>query len=561
MATSEFHSAPVSVGTTLTSADTAADIEVSAMTPSVAPTEGPAITSSHAAAVPNSADTEPATTMTGLKPAPLAQRHSDKSVMEKLTQIAQSGHKFAEKAPPSVQQAILESSLHIVHQRDMFEKTYFLFLQGLLQGPHDPSTAAIAVRLGTFFVFNTYFHAHESLLQSASLVSDSIGGLLSYFPSACETFAVLLCEHVLWLAQCLLECPHENVRNHAHLLVLRTLSCLNTHGVEGEPRAAELQILKVRLAGELVGLIDKGAPEHFKNCGQLFSTIRDFIQSSMANVQCVLDCDIVARLQRFLFGESSTGVQSTERRWSTAQAKLFGSVHSAISVLVRSFDSRWTHHHEPLPNAFQLHPGTEHALPADVLAAFVDNDRYLAEAVSCALDNADVSLLLQYVSWGNMARSQTVIRLLVRELGQVGDTAVLSRCITAVARISDSLQTPRLVYFMRGNADGSFHGFMSLLNVHLTQPYRVYKYVRLVADLLDLPAVCDCVRTERRRWLEVVKWLDSQSYTYAGFNNSGESVLQRTTSVQSTLDSVNELCRAASDPSGHSMDTLETAVD
>ena len=152
------------------------------------------------------------------------------AIISKMTKIAATADTFFSQQhhqlmPVLIHSAVQESSLYVIHQQARFDHTYFRFLCNLMYDETDHVIAAAIVRLVGSFIFNTYFHAHESLRIY------SLEGLRNTIKNSCLaaiSFGELLCENPSWLTQCLLECPIELVRIAVYELIVETFSALHS---------------------------------------------------------------------------------------------------------------------------------------------------------------------------------------------------------------------------------------------------------------------------------------------------------------------------------------------
>nr|XP_033771654.1 ubiquitin carboxyl-terminal hydrolase 24 isoform X3 [Geotrypetes seraphini] len=471
-----------------------------------------------------------------------------------LTKLVRKGEKkglFVEKMPLRISQMVRDENLKFMKNRDVYNSDYFSFVLSLasvnatkVKHPFYSCMSKVSLQLAIQFLFQTYLRTKKKLRVDTEEWIATIEALLSKSYEACQwLLEYLVCSEGRELVKIfLLECCVREVRMAVAIVLEKTLDSALFY----QDKLKSLH----QFVDMLLGLLDKDVPENCKNCAQYFCLFYNFVQKGVRASDLLLRHSALKHIINFLLGPNRQNNQN--RRWSSAQAREFGFLHSTVALLILYSDI--SSQRTVAPSGFKLcqsnsisSSGPLLPLHEELEALMFRPERkpYLLEVMFAMRElTGSLSVLIEmivYCCFCNERFSITVLHSIKNQLETAPPHELknMFQLLHDILVIEDPLQIQRLRY-----AFESDNGLLALMHhSNHVDSSRCYQCVKFLVTLAQkCSAAKDYFKESSHHWSWAVQWLQkkmSEHYWAPQSNVSNETstakTFQRTISAQDTL--------------------------
>ncbi|KFM65449.1 Ubiquitin carboxyl-terminal hydrolase 24, partial [Stegodyphus mimosarum] len=269
--------------------------------------------------------------------------------LSQLTQLVDKGERhglFLDKMPARIQQVVRDENLRFMHNRDIYNESYFYFIRQLLFANinlmQSSSFSIYAVDsllpLSMNFLFNTYLRYKKRSSDTIDELFDFIEKIVNNCQEASFWFMDFFSTDIglSYLKPFLLECPSREVRQVVARMLERGISNFLLNG--GDVTSCNLN----RIIIHLLEMLNHDVPDNCKSCSQYFWLLSTYAQLGHKACNHLIQNNAFQKLLIFLLGPSAANMQEIletfPRRWTPTQIQEFGSLHITMASLVLSCD-------------------------------------------------------------------------------------------------------------------------------------------------------------------------------------------------------------------------------
>ncbi|GFQ83735.1 ubiquitin carboxyl-terminal hydrolase 24 [Trichonephila clavata] len=497
--------------------------------------------------------------------------HRQRDSLSQLTQLVDRGERhglFLERMPARIQQVVQDENLRFMHNCDIYNDSYFLFIRQLLFANvnivHSPKFSNYAVNsllpLSVSFLLNTYLRYKKRSSDTMNELVDFIAKVVNHCQEASNWFIDFLSTDtgLSYLKTYLLDCPCREVRQVFSRLVQKGISYFLLN--DGEVTSPSLHKIIVHL----LDMLNHDVPDNCKSCSQYFWLLSSYAQMGHKTCNHLIQNTAFQKLLIFLLGPASADMQSPDsfpRRWTPMQAQEFGALHITMASLVLSCDltPHRTCELEDYPERSSIFSASETFLPMpqDISDALYGPGapRYLQEIVSaCREVSGSISVftdMLVQCCFCNENFSTSIIRQIMLQYSSVPSNELknLSYLLLEILAMEDLLQFKRVLIVIDGissELQPSFDGMLAIIRANeTTDSRRSYQGVKFLVSLsIKCPSIKDYLLQTPNKWQWAVNWLKKMMSEHSYWTPSNVSVsnedsntktFQRTVSAQDTL--------------------------
>ncbi|GFW12475.1 ubiquitin carboxyl-terminal hydrolase 24 [Trichonephila clavipes] len=496
--------------------------------------------------------------------------HRQRDSLSQLTQLVDRGERhglFLEKMPARIQQVVQDENLRFMHNCDIYNDSYFLFIRQLLftnvNIVHSPKFSNYAVNsllpLSVSFLLNTYLRYKKRSSDTMNELVDFIAKIVNHCQEASNWFIDFLSTDtgLSYLKTYLLDFPCREVRQVFSRLVQKGISYFLLN--DGEVTSPSLHEIIVHM----LEMLNHDVPDNCKSCSQYFWLLSSYAQMGHKTCNHLIQNNAFQKLLIFLLGSASGDMQipdSFPRRWTPMQAQEFGALHITMASLVLSCDltPHRTCELEDYPERSSIFSASETFLPMpqDISDALYGPGapRYLQEIVSaCREVSGSISVftdMLVQCCFCNENFSTSIIRQIMLQYSSVPSNELknLSYLLLEILAMEDLLQFKRVLIVIDGissELQPSFDGMLAIIRANeTTDSRRSYQGVKFLVSLsVKCPSIKDYLLQTPNKWQWAVNWLkkmmSEHNYWTSNVSVSNEDsntkTFQRTVSAQDTL--------------------------
>ncbi|ELT87807.1 hypothetical protein CAPTEDRAFT_215538 [Capitella teleta] len=320
------------------------------------------------------------------------------------------------------------------------------------------------------------------------------------------------------------------------------------------------------IISNLLDLLPKDVPDNCKQCAEYFSVLSAYSQMGTKACTHLFFHKAFKRLMQFLLGPIPSSPSDQDvgvRRWSSMQARDFGSLHATLAVLILHCDL--TPFRTEDPGDISLRTPTT-VTPQKILKMGPDMQHYVfgTEAphyireVILALKEVPSNMpsvedMILYASFCNCPFSLNVIINIMTQCSSApsNELKTLFQVLLEMLLLEDSLQLKRLQWVIDGHseddAETQYEGMLAIIKAnHLNDSRRSYQCIKfLVALATKCGLAKDYLMQSSTKWQWAVNWLKKKMTEYYWPSTSTNTVtsnedsnshsFQRTISAQDTL--------------------------
>ncbi|XP_015922706.1 ubiquitin carboxyl-terminal hydrolase 24 [Parasteatoda tepidariorum] len=491
--------------------------------------------------------------------------------LSQLTQLVDRGERhglFLEKMPARIQQVVQDENLRFMHNCDIYNDSYFLFIRKLLfanvdlvSAPNFPYYAVNSLMpLSLNFLLNTYLRYKKRTSDTMNDMVDFIEKVMTHCQESSFWFIEFFSSDagLSYLKPFLLDCPCREVRQVFARILEKGITNFLRH--DGEVTSPNLHSIIIHL----LDMLSHDVPDNCKSCSQYFWLLSTYAQLGHKTCSHLIQNNAFQRLLTFLLGPASANMQSLEtfpRRWTPLQTQEFGSLHITMAFLTLSCDltPHRTTELEDFSERTSIWSASETflSMPKEIADALYGpgSPRYLQEVVSaCREVSGSISVftdMLVQCSFCNEIFSISVIRQIMLQYSSVPSNELknLSFLLLEILAIEDSLQLNRVQLVIDGMCTESlpfFDGMLAIIRANETSDSRrSYQGVKFLVSLsLKCSVAKDYLLQTPDKWQWAVNWLKKMMSEHSYWTPSNVSVsnedsntktFQRTVSAQDTL--------------------------
>lgn len=528
----------------------------------------------------------------GLKGSPSSQgdHHHHRDSLSQLTQLVDKGERhglFLDKMPARIQQVVKEENLSFMHNRDIYNDSYFSFIQRLARAnmKHmectDYSKYAVnsILPLSVNFLFNTYLRYKR---KNSSVMCDWID-FIETTVNICKEAAFWFIDFLgsdvglSYLKPFLLECPNREVRQMFARIVEKACANYLSHG--GQTVSPSLD----RIVTHLLDMLNQDVPDNCRTCSQYFWLLSMYAQLGHKACVHLLEKNAFQKFLVFLLGPAAADMQNGDtfqRRWSPIQTQEFGSLHTAMSSLILSTDLVPLRTCDPaqyVERASAWSPSdTFITMPEEICGALygAGATRYLQEVVSaCREVSGSISPFIDMLvqcSFCNETFSTAVIGHVMIQYSSVPSNELknLSHLLQEILTMEDPLQFIRVQQVIDGiaqSAGPSVDGMLDIIRANqMNDSRRSYQGVKFLVSLSHKCSLAkDYLMQTPSKWQWAVNWLKKMMSEHTGWGPQGNlpvsnedsntKTFQRTVSAQDTLAEATALLTGLESPESEEM--------
>ncbi|CAL1268833.1 unnamed protein product [Larinioides sclopetarius] len=512
--------------------------------------------------------------------------HRQRDSLTQLTQLVDRGERhglFLEKMPARIQQVVHDENLRFMHNCDIYNDSYFLFIRKLLFANinlvHSPKFLNYAVNsllpLSVNFLLNTYLRYKKRSSDTMNELVDFIAKVVNHCQEASNWFIEFLSTDtgLSYLKPFLLDCSCREVRQVFSRLVQKGISHFLLN--DGEVTSPYLQSIILHL----LEMLNHDVPDNCKSCSQYFWLLSSYAQLGHKTCSHLIQNNAFQKLLVFLLGPASANMSSSDtfpRRWTPLQTQEFGALHITMASLILSCDLTpyRTCELENYPERSSIFSASETFLPMpkEIQDALYGPGapRYLQEIVSaCREVSGSISVftdMLVQCCFCNEDFSVSIIRQIMLQYSSVPSNELknLSYLLLEILVLEDSLQFKRVLIVIdgiSGENEPSFDGMLAIIRANeANDSRRSYQGVKFLVSLsIKCPLVKDYLLQTPNKWQWAVNWLKKMMSEHNYWTPSNVSVsnedsntktFQRTVSAQDTLAEATALLDGLESPDG-----------
>ncbi|GIY96406.1 ubiquitin carboxyl-terminal hydrolase 24 [Caerostris extrusa] len=512
--------------------------------------------------------------------------HRQRDSLSQLTQLVDRGERhglFLEKMPARIQQVVQDENLRFMHNCDIYNDSYFLFIRQLLFANinlvHSLKFSNYAVDsllpLSVNFLLNTYLRYKKRSSETMNDLVDFIAKVVNNCQEASNWFIDFISTDtgLSYLKTFLLDCPCREVRLVFSQLIQKGISHFLLN--DGEVSSPSLHAIIIHL----LEMLNHDVPDNCKNSSQYFWLLSSYAQMGHKTCNHLIQSNAFQKLLVFLLGPSSANMQSADsfpRRWTPLQTQEFGALHTTMASLILSCDlsPQRTCELEDYSERSSIFSASETFLPMpqEITDALYGPGapRYLQEIVSaCREVSGSISVftdMLVQCCFCNENFSFSIIRQIMLQYSSVPSNELknLSYLLLEILAMEDPLQFKRVLIVIDGISSEnqpSFDGMLAIIRANETNDSRrSYQGVKFLVHLSSkCPTVKDYLLQTPNKWQWALNWLKKMMSEHSYWTPSNVSVsnedsntktFQRTVSAQDTLNEANALLDGLESPEG-----------
>ncbi|XP_022244007.1 ubiquitin carboxyl-terminal hydrolase 24-like [Limulus polyphemus] len=482
--------------------------------------------------------------------------------LSQLTHLVDKGERqglFVDKMPASIQQSVREENLRFMHNCEVYNDQYFSFIQHLVD-----------INLGTVFsgvdddcaVMNEWVNRVETIV---SICKEAAFWMLDFLSSD---------QGISYLRPHLLECPLREVRQVMASILEKAIVSFFHHG--GTTTSHSLNKVIVHL----VSLLNQGVPDNCRSCSQYFRLFSSYSQMSISACSHLFECGFFKKSLVFVLGVSGAdmeSVESTPRRWSSAQVRDFGPLYETLATLVLACDL--TPYRTCGIEKFPVGLRSTIPMPEEVKLTLYGpgSYRFIREFVSASREvSGSVSTVVEMFvqcSLYNENFTSAIIYEVVTQYSSVPSNELknLSHLMLELLLLDDSLQYKRIEHVIDGWVDTKgvhVDGMIDIIRSNQTNDSRrSYQGVKYLVSLAHKCALAkEYLLQAPTKWQWAVNWLKQMMSEHGGWavqsnipqsnEDSNTKTFQRTVSAQDTLAEATALLVEVESP-----DTQDVVMD
>ncbi|XP_076309376.1 ubiquitin carboxyl-terminal hydrolase 24-like isoform X2 [Tachypleus tridentatus] len=506
--------------------------------------------------------------------------------LSQLTHLVDKGERqglFVDKMPASIQQSVREENLRFMHNCEVYNDQYFSFIQHLVDinldtvfSPNHSVLLVQSLKLAINFLFNTYLRYKRKTSAIMNEWVNRIESIVSISKEAAFWMLDFLSsdQGISYLKPHLLECPLREVRQVMASILEKAIISFFHHG--GKTASHSLNKVIVHL----VSLLNQGVPDNCRSCSQYFRLFSSYSQMSISACSHLFECGFFKKSLVFVLGVSGADmecVESTPRRWSSAQVRDFGPLYETLATLILACDLTpyRTCGKEKLPTG----PRSTVPMPEEVKLALYGpgSFRLIREFVSASREvSGSISTVVEMFVQGSLYNenfTSAIIYEVVTQYSSVPSNELknLSHLMLELLVLEDSLQYKRIEHVIDGWVDAKgvrVDGMIDIIRSNQTNDSRrSYQGVKYLVSLAHKCALAkEYLLQAPTKWQWAVNWLKQMMSEHGGWavqstipqsnEDSNTKTFQRTVSAQDTLAEATALLVELESP-----DTQDVVMD